>query len=202
MGTNVALVCVCFFFFFSTWLFYVSSWKMNNNFQVVSLTIFGCVQSRTDGLRSSSLHHLITLFSLAWSARRRRRSQGAIASSFCLLHHNNSVWSFLLVSFLSYSLEQTTSSYLFFLLLLSSLFWRFSTTRKMWRSAGYNKSSAGLRHSFYFTFSSVSFLLIARFPPISKSLFYYISVLSRKISGRIYRESGSSSSSQIVYQSL
>ena len=198
MGTNVALVCVCFFFFFSTWLFYVSSWKMNNNFQVVSLTIFGCMQSRTDGLRSSSLHHLITLFSLACSTR-RRRSQGAKSSFFSLLHHNNSVRSFLLVSFLSYSLEQTTSSYLFFLL-LSSLFWRFSTTRKMWRSAGYNKSSAGLRHSFYFTFSCVSFLLIDRFPPISKSLFYYISVLSMKISGRIYRESGSSS--QIVYQSL
>ena len=106
-------VCVCFFFFFSTWLFYVSSWKMNNNFQVVSLTIFGCMQSRTDGLRSSSLHHLITLFSLAWSTR-RRRSQGAKSSFFSLLHHNNSVRSFLLVSFLSYSLEQTTSSYLFF----------------------------------------------------------------------------------------
>ncbi len=130
MGTNVCAMCVCLFFF----LFYSAVLCVLENEQQFSSRFFNdfffCVQSRTDGLRSSSLRHLITLFH--WHG-----AQGAQGEAEKLLpsvrNTKQFARSFLLVSFLSFfqtrEFVRTNYQRISFSS-SSSLFWRFRQREK------------------------------------------------------------------------
>lgn len=191
MGTNVAM-CVPIFLSFLTRLFYVSSWKMNNNFQVVSLTIFvflRAISHRWSAVKFSPSSYYS--LSLAWGARRSREAP----SSFCA--HHQTVGSIFPPRFFSFSLFLrlfVRTNYQQFVFAFSSsssssLFWRFRQREKC--DARLDITShppdPNFPRHFFFLFLFRSFFFsspIAVSHPLVKCCFIISLPSCKKISGR------------------
>lgn len=163
-------MCVPIFLSFLTRLFYVSSWKMNNNFRVISLTIFvflRAISHRWSAVKFSPSSYYS--LSLAWGARRSReapsvflpsvRTTKQLARSFLLV-------SFLFLSFLRLFVRTNYQQFVFAFSSSSSssLFWRFRQREKC--DARLDITShppdPNFPRHFFFFFSFVRFFF---FPP-------------------------------------